>query len=403
LENFNLLVHPVWIFDFIDKRMRWANDAALELWNATSLQELQQRNFHDISESSTKRMEEWMLKVLEGQQFDESWTMYPKGIAKTVHLNVSGIRISHHKDVDDHFSFFLEGVPLPNNDLLNEERRGVEMLRHLPMAVCQFDMDGNVMFQNPHACMVKIVGNDKEGHREDAQHQHQHRQQQQQQQQQHQDVDAEDESSSSSSFHEEENDDHDDHDCTSSSSAAWNDDGHANSCSCATVNDASTVSTTSYSNSERTTTPMNAPNNPEAINPPSKRLRNKRNNKHHPSSSSAADLTGGVQKRKRHCGNLLQRFVDPKIGQEALRELQTNAIHNKDTSADDMNKQIDLEAMVHTHEGPKWSAVQLRACKDPVTGDNAILFSSIDKSDAIRAQQEKEARERKSEFLAIMA
>jgi hypothetical protein len=285
--------------------------------------ELQERNFHDMSDSATKRMEEWMLKVLNGQNLREQWTMYPKGVAKTVHLNVSGIRIhgqDEEDEVDGHFSFFIEGVPLPDTDLLNESIRGVEMLRHLPMAVCQFDMEGNVMFQNPHACMVKIVDNG-DGPQDDSV----------------QKVGEEETCSSNNT----DGEDDDEGDC---------DDFHTdgtNSC---------TFSTTSCtSNGTATEESTNNSNNRSSRTFRDRRTRSRRN----------SDLTGGVQSRKRHCGNLVERFVDPKIARDVLRELQTNAMHNKHTSADDMNKQIDLEAMLHTHEGPKWSAVQLRACRDP--------------------------------------
>jgi hypothetical protein len=121
------------------------------------------------------------------------------------------------------------------------------------------------------------------------------------------------------------------------------------------------------------------------------------------SKRSNRSAEGVVAKRKRLRWSLSSRFVDKKVGRDVLQELQTNARHNKNMTADDMNKQINLETMIHTHDGPKWSAVQLCVCKDPVTGDPVILYSSLDNSDAVRAQQEKEARERKSEFLAIMA
>jgi hypothetical protein len=48
-------------------------------------------------------------------------------------------------------SMMVEALPLVKEELDHESLRGVEMLRHLPMAVCQFDLDGNVMYQNPEA------------------------------------------------------------------------------------------------------------------------------------------------------------------------------------------------------------------------------------------------------------
>lgn len=64
---------------------------------------------------------------------------------------------------------------------------------------------------------------------------------------------------------------------------------------------------------------------------------------------------------------------------------------------------MNLEAMLYTRDGPKWSAIEIRRSNDPVTGQSVILYNARDKSDAIRAKREREARKQKSEFLAVMA
>ena len=112
--------------------MRWANSSGLQLWNAGSVEELQNRDFSEISAASARRMDDAMERIQEGRLWETQWTMYPKGQAKTVHMNVSGIRLSED---DDHPSLMCEGIPLVKEELVNETLRGVEMLRHLPMAV----------------------------------------------------------------------------------------------------------------------------------------------------------------------------------------------------------------------------------------------------------------------------
>ena len=52
LQALDSLVHPVWIFDIDHRKMAWANAAALELWNAPTLDELLQRSFEDMSEAT---------------------------------------------------------------------------------------------------------------------------------------------------------------------------------------------------------------------------------------------------------------------------------------------------------------------------------------------------------------
>ena len=293
LQVLNLVVHPIWIFDYVERRMRWANDAGLKLWNATSLEELQGRCFQDISAASSKRMEEYLVQLEHGKNVTDQWTNYPNGKATTCHMNVSGIKFSQD---EDHMSLMCEGVPLVKEELLQDNLRGVEMIRHLPMAVCQFDMEGKCMFQNPEASLVRTAadGNDP--------------------------AIAPEESKEESEYE-------DDLDGS---------------------------------------------------------LR-----------SSATDDSVRGSVRSNHTQNsctLLERFVDPKLGRQVLREIQSKH-RNK----------VDVEAMVRTRRGSQWSAIQLRKGKDPVTGEAVLLYSATDRTDRIRAQQERKAREQKSEFLAIMA
>mmetsp|Transcript_27959 Transcript_27959/g.52446 ORF Transcript_27959/g.52446 Transcript_27959/m.52446 type:complete len:221 (-) Transcript_27959:739-1401(-) len=56
-------------------------------------------------------------------------------------------------------SMLVEGTPLVKDvkdEVMNETIRGVEMLRHLSVAVCQFDLSGRVMFQNPIAIPAQV-------------------------------------------------------------------------------------------------------------------------------------------------------------------------------------------------------------------------------------------------------
>jgi hypothetical protein len=56
LEVFNLLTHPVWVFDVEHKAMFWANTSALQVWNADSLEALLHRDFKsDMSQAADVR------------------------------------------------------------------------------------------------------------------------------------------------------------------------------------------------------------------------------------------------------------------------------------------------------------------------------------------------------------
>lgn len=198
-----------------------------------------------------------------------------------------------------------EGVPLVKEELLQANLRGVEMIRHLPMAVCQFDMEGKLMFQNPEASMIQKT-------------------------------------------------------------------------------------------SPSTDQPSHRPEKPAEIDT-DKGMDDSNHSKSSLNESFRSESTGDERNPKLVSnltpdGHLLQRFVDPNVGRAILAEIQSP----------EKNK-VDLEAMINTRKGAKWSAIQLRKGKDPVTGETVILYSANDKTDAIRAEEERKAREQKSEFLAIMA
>jgi hypothetical protein len=66
LEPFNLLEHPVWVFDIERKCMWWANDAALVVWNAPTLDALLARSFSDdMSQATTLRLSDYLRRFRE--------------------------------------------------------------------------------------------------------------------------------------------------------------------------------------------------------------------------------------------------------------------------------------------------------------------------------------------------
>jgi len=248
------------------------------------------------------------------------------------------------KDEDDDDSYVDDNIPLNhildagsnhtgrNNQMtaidgdnpLNQEiLRGVEIIRHLPMAVCQFDMKGRVMFQNP-AAYLPLSDDDEEKEIEESEDDESLMD----------DMDTDDESEFYDQLFEQ----------------------------------------------------------------------------HY----------GGVQtiSSNNGRGNFMDRFVNKKVARELLDSLQdkpkekrSNSITS--TSSSEVAECTDLtnittvcieaELRTSTKGRTQWSAIQLRKTKDPVTSRPVILYSAQDKSDAMEAKREREARLQKSEFLAIMA
>ena len=72
LRVFNLLAEPIWVFDVEKRAMWWANKAALDLWNADTLDNLLKRNFSDdMSETTANRLAEYMKEFASNETVTE--------------------------------------------------------------------------------------------------------------------------------------------------------------------------------------------------------------------------------------------------------------------------------------------------------------------------------------------
>jgi signal transduction histidine kinase/CheY-like chemotaxis protein len=167
LEVFNLLQHPTWIFDVKRKEMFWANQAALKLWNTKTLQELLQRDYKtDMSVATEQRLNNDLNRVLRNEVIEDQWTLYPGGVATTMYTTGSAIRIrsdtvqeedvDNYEDMSGHVAILYECQRLVEQDeaIQKETTRGVEMLRHLSIAVGQFNINGQLRYQNPKAASL---------------------------------------------------------------------------------------------------------------------------------------------------------------------------------------------------------------------------------------------------------
>ncbi|WP_313073746.1 putative bifunctional diguanylate cyclase/phosphodiesterase [Melaminivora sp.] len=89
------LVHPVWVFDVDHSRVHWANAAALALWHADDLRELNARDMaSDMSEPVARRLRQYQRECeRDDARSCELWTLYPRGVPRTLSLVYSGVRL----------------------------------------------------------------------------------------------------------------------------------------------------------------------------------------------------------------------------------------------------------------------------------------------------------------------
>lgn len=136
--NIESLRQPVWIYDVMNYQIRWANDAAISLWEADTLVELQQR---DLKSKTSDAVQHKLLGYLKdcgkGQTIECWWRLSPNNITKHVFLNFSGIQIE-----DGSIALLVIGT---HSELLN--RSLGEMGKSLLLAL--FSFQGKLLSFNP--------------------------------------------------------------------------------------------------------------------------------------------------------------------------------------------------------------------------------------------------------------
>ncbi|MBO6755054.1 MAG: sensor domain-containing diguanylate cyclase [Roseibium sp.] len=142
--QFHRLDTALWIFDFDALRVIWANRAALEVWDADSLEELSARDLGaDMSPAVSKRLNQYRTDFHRKDiTFPEIWTLYPNGSPRTLQVLMRGIRLD-----DGRMALYCEGTV--DHDLQPEALRSAEALLHTPVMISMFDRSGHPLYRNP--------------------------------------------------------------------------------------------------------------------------------------------------------------------------------------------------------------------------------------------------------------
>jgi diguanylate cyclase (GGDEF)-like protein/PAS domain S-box-containing protein len=146
LMAFDRLQTPIWIYDIEKLQMWWANKAALHIWNVQSREELLNRNFSDVSESTRIRLQTYLQDFQQGKTIIENWTFYPEGKPVSVRCLCSGIQIKTGQ-----MAMLVEGITEAANQIDRETLRSLEVLRHTTLMISLYTMDGIPLMQNPAA------------------------------------------------------------------------------------------------------------------------------------------------------------------------------------------------------------------------------------------------------------
>lgn len=86
-----LIEDPIWVFDLDHYRVVWGNDAAIELWKASTLADLQVRDLSDSSDVAKARLGEFADGFAQSKTFETNWTLYPRKEPVQIRFRCRGV------------------------------------------------------------------------------------------------------------------------------------------------------------------------------------------------------------------------------------------------------------------------------------------------------------------------
>jgi len=138
----------IWIFDITNVALIWANPAGLRLWNADNLESLRNRDFRsEISRPVLTRLKGYLDRFRHGEAVVEAWTLYPEGKPVTLNCVCSGY------PSENGLMMLVEARPV-EQEAESQALRAQEALRHVPMLLSIFDLDGKLIDRNASANAV---------------------------------------------------------------------------------------------------------------------------------------------------------------------------------------------------------------------------------------------------------
>ena len=137
---------PIWVFDIDACRIRFANQAALKLWDSDSQAELCARDMSEgMSPAVAQRLRQYQQDfLLRDAVFTESWTVYPKGKPTTVMVVFSAYEFA-----DGRMGMMCEA--LQETETMPENIRSADALLHADVMVALFEESGPPLYLNPAA------------------------------------------------------------------------------------------------------------------------------------------------------------------------------------------------------------------------------------------------------------
>ena len=145
LDVFSDCRFPVWVLDLDLLRIVWANAPALDLWTAASLDDLAARDLSvDMTSTIKARLQDYGAAFWKGACFDEEWTLFPRGLPRTVQGRWRGCLLE-----DGRMAMLCEGQIINPQDV--NLLRASQALLYTAMMVTTYAEDGQCTYANPAA------------------------------------------------------------------------------------------------------------------------------------------------------------------------------------------------------------------------------------------------------------
>ncbi len=136
----------IWVFDIDHSKVVWANEAALKVWGAETLDELKAREMaSDMSVSVAQRLKQYQEDFTKSDvSYAEVWTLYPDGNPVTLDVHFKGYHFS-----DGRIGMLCEAMSQRSET--PDGLRSAEALLHTSVMISLYDQNGNVLYSNPAA------------------------------------------------------------------------------------------------------------------------------------------------------------------------------------------------------------------------------------------------------------
>lgn len=137
---------PVWVFDTDKNQVAYANDAACDIWRASSEQALRDRKLGEgMSATVAERLRQYQRDFIDSDEtFSESWTIYPKDEPITIKVVYSGFVLP-----DGRMAMLCEVI----GEVADEPAtlRSAEALLHTDVMISLYSVKGERLYTNPAA------------------------------------------------------------------------------------------------------------------------------------------------------------------------------------------------------------------------------------------------------------